>query len=60
MQYLKNLQINDKILFNNMTDAELLNEIEGVDVLYSGPQSYIVSISFLNAEGKKFVQQIIF
>ena len=43
-----------------MTDAELLNEIEGVDVLYSGPQSYIVSISFLNAEGKKFVQQIIF
>lgn len=60
LQYLRNLQLNDKIIFNNMTEEELLDEISSVDVAYSNSKSYVVSVTFKNAKGKTFSQNIIF
>lgn len=59
LQYLRNIQINNKVLFNNATDAELLDDISEINVNSISPTRYQISIKFKNANGVIFSQSII-
>lgn len=58
LQYLKNIQINNKILFNNMTNEEIIESIDNVIVKTTSKNTFKILISFSNASGKKFTQCI--
>ena len=58
LQYLKNIQINNKILFGNMSDKEILEEISNVLVKSVGVDKYKILITFTNAHGETFTQAI--
>lgn len=59
LQYLKNVQINNQILFNNMTEEEILEEITDIQVLSLGPMGYQINVTFKNVAGDIFRQEII-
>ena len=58
LQYLKNVQINNKILFNNMTNEEIIESIDNIIVKTTSNNTFKILISFSNASGKKFTQCI--
>lgn len=59
LQYLRSIQINNKIIFNNMTDAELLDDIDEINVEAVAPMCYKISIKFKNANDVIFSQSMI-
>lgn len=59
LQYLKNVQINNQILFKNMTAEEILEEIVDIKVTVLGPVGYNIAVTFKNAVGEIFTQEII-
>lgn len=58
LQYLKNVQINNKILFNNMTNEEIIESIDNIIVKTTSNNTFKILISFNNASGTKFTQCI--
>ena len=59
LQYLRGIQINNKVLFKNATDAELLEEINEINVVQLEPTRYQISIKFTSASGAVFSQSLI-
>ena len=58
LQYLKNIQINNKILFGNMSDSEIIENIENIIVKSTNSNTYKILITFTSASGEFFTQAI--
>ena len=59
MVYLKNVQVNNQVLFKNMSEEEIIDQIVSIDVDTYSPVGFIVNVKFSNLEGEIFTQQII-
>lgn len=59
IQYLKNIQINNQVLFNNMTEEEIIEDVSNIHVIPLGPVGYQIVVTFKNVAGKIFTQEII-
>lgn len=59
LQHLKNVQINNQIIFNNMTEEEILEDIEEIEVKSIPPTGYVISIKFTNAMDTLYEQTIV-
>ena len=59
LQYLKNIQINNQILFKNMSENEIINNIQNITVQSMGISGYRVRVTFENSAGQIFTQEII-
>lgn len=59
LQHLKNVQINNQIIFNNMTQQEIIEDIEEIVVRSIPPSGYVISIKFTNAIDQIYEQTIV-
>lgn len=59
LQHLKNVQINNQIIFENMTENEIIEEIEEIKVKAIPPSGYVVGVKFSNVVGKVYEQIIV-
>ena len=57
--YLKNVQMNNQILFKNMSEEEIIDQITNIDVESYTPMGYRVKVTFSNTVGEIFTQEII-
>lgn len=58
LQYLKNVQINNQIIFNNMMENEIIEEIDEIRVISMPPLGYRIEVRFTNAVGEIYEQVI--
>lgn len=59
LQHLKNVQINNQIIFNNMTEEEIIEDIEEIYVKSIPPSGYVIGVKFTNAIDTIYEQTII-
>lgn len=59
LKYLKNLQISENTHWKNMTELEILNEVEYVEITSLGTTGYQVEVMLSNSIGEIFTQSII-
>lgn len=58
LQYLKNVQINNQLLFNNMMENEIIEEIEEITITPIPPMGYQIGVKFKNVVGVIYEQVI--
>lgn len=59
LKYLKNIQISENAKWKNMTELEILNEVEYVEITPLGQTGYYVEVILSNSVGEIFTQSII-
>lgn len=59
LEHLKAIQISTNKNFKNLTDAELLNEIEYIEIKNLGPTGIAINVTVSNVLGEIFEQDII-
>lgn len=58
LQYLKGIQFNNQVLFKNMSNNEIIDQITSIQISALGPMGYTVTVAFSNSAGQTFTQQI--
>lgn len=58
LQHLKNVQINNQVIFNNMTESEIIDEIDEISVISIPPLGYKIGVKFKNVIGEIYEQVI--
>lgn len=59
LQHLKNVQINNQIIFSNMTEEEIIENIQEIYVKSISPTGYVVGVKFSNAVNNIYEQIIV-
>lgn len=58
LQHLKNVQINNQLIFNNMMENEIIEEIDEISVISMPPLGYKIGVKFKNVVGEIYEQVI--
>lgn len=58
LQYLKKVQINNQIIFKNMSEEEIIKEIIDINVIPINNIGYNVSVTFSDCSGNIYTQHI--
>lgn len=59
LQHLKNVQINNQIIFNNMSEEEIIENIDEIYIKPIPPSGYVIGVKFSNAIDEIYEQTII-
>lgn len=59
MMYLKGVQINNQVLFKNMSPNEIIDQIISINIISYTALGYTIKITFSNKEGEIYTQQIL-
>jgi hypothetical protein len=59
MMYLKGVQVNNQVLFKNMSTDEIIDQIVSINVVSYTALGYTIKVTFSNKEGQIYTQQIL-